>query len=219
VKVQVLLKTRKATYSFQLLPISVERIDVLESKLRDLQDEVDALRMNDQSTTARQDSAIRKLEESTYKLQKGLTSHETMIPQLKQETKALHAALEESVVISVPATTKVQGDLICWKNSAFVFGLSASNVTGVDGVVRVQTPGLYQVSVVVNHQTTAHNIAVEVLKGSECIQTAFAGFDQGHCGSTSLSCTARFDKADQLKVKCAAQLVQTSYLTLVRLGK
>ncbi|KAG6577947.1 uncharacterized protein IUM83_19824 [Phytophthora cinnamomi] len=41
--VQVLRKSRVATYTFAIEEISVERIDVLESKLRELQDKVDTL--------------------------------------------------------------------------------------------------------------------------------------------------------------------------------
>ncbi|GMF15092.1 unnamed protein product [Phytophthora lilii] len=40
--IQAAMKTRVATYTFYMEPISVERIDVLESKLRDLQEEVGA---------------------------------------------------------------------------------------------------------------------------------------------------------------------------------
>ncbi|KAE9203221.1 hypothetical protein PF004_g18193 [Phytophthora fragariae] len=43
VKVQVLMKSKVVTYTFNLEPISVERIDVLEAKLRDLQQEVKSL--------------------------------------------------------------------------------------------------------------------------------------------------------------------------------
>ncbi|KAE8884563.1 hypothetical protein PF003_g31411 [Phytophthora fragariae] len=44
VKLQVLKQLRVATYCIEMEPISLERIDVLESKMRDLQDEVDQLR-------------------------------------------------------------------------------------------------------------------------------------------------------------------------------
>lgn len=44
VPIRVLRATRVATYSFDLEPVSVERIDVLESKLRDQQDELERLR-------------------------------------------------------------------------------------------------------------------------------------------------------------------------------
>jgi hypothetical protein len=44
-KVQALIQIRVVTYSFELEPISVERIDVLEARMRDLQGEVKALRV------------------------------------------------------------------------------------------------------------------------------------------------------------------------------
>ncbi|EGZ04678.1 hypothetical protein PHYSODRAFT_368914, partial [Phytophthora sojae] len=44
VKIQAMLRPRMLTYAFDLEPISVERVDILEAKLRDLQDEVKDLR-------------------------------------------------------------------------------------------------------------------------------------------------------------------------------
>lgn len=214
VNIQVLLKTRVVTYSFDLEEISVERIDVLESKLHDLQDEVETLALS------RQTSTIQKLEEGIKKLLKDCAGRDAVILQLKEEVKAVHLARENSVVVLLQATTKTAGggDLVCWINSTFVFGVSAV-MTGLDGVVPVESPGTYQVAVVVNHQTGGHNMSIQMMKGSDCIQSAYCGYAQGHPGSTSLTCTTRLAKSDQLSVKCPANLVGTSYLTLIRLGK
>ncbi|EGZ06264.1 hypothetical protein PHYSODRAFT_246669 [Phytophthora sojae] len=218
VKVQVLRKARVATYTFVLEEISVERIDVLESKLRDLQDKVSTLRMGDEDLAARRSSAVQRLEEDLKKLQKSLDGRDVVISQLKDEVKALQLAQESSVVIPVQATTKALGDLVCWRNAAFIFGLNAS-VTGLDGIVRAESPGTYQVTAVVNHQPAGLNSSIQMMKGSDCIQSAYCGHAQGNSGSTSLNCTARLDKNDQLTVKCPANLTGTSYLTLIRLGK
>ncbi|OWZ04010.1 hypothetical protein PHMEG_00024166, partial [Phytophthora megakarya] len=79
--------------------------------------------------------------------------------------------------------------------------------------------GMYQVMVVVNHQPSAHNMNIQMMKGSECIQNVYCGHAQGNCASTSFVCTTHLVKTDQLTVKCPANLVGTSYLTLIRLGK
>ncbi|KAG7389155.1 hypothetical protein PHYPSEUDO_010957 [Phytophthora pseudosyringae] len=218
VKIQVLRKSRIATYTFDLETISVERIDVLESKLRDLQDEVEVLRSNDQEAASCQNAAIQKLDEGMKKLQRDVASRDAAVLQLKDEVKGLHLAQDNSVVIPLQATTKASGDLICWKNAAFIFGLNAI-VTGLDGIVRVESPGTYQVMVVVNHQSANHNLSIKVMKGSECIQSAYCGYAQGNYASTSVMCTIRMGKTDQLTVKCPANLSGASYLTLVRLGE
>ncbi|ETM48000.1 hypothetical protein L914_07411, partial [Phytophthora nicotianae] len=57
-----------------------------------------------------------------------------------------------------------------------------------------------------------------MMKGLDCIQSAYCAFAQNHPSSTSLVCTTHFAKNDQLTVKCPASLVGTSYLTLIRLG-
>ncbi|KAG6959347.1 hypothetical protein JG687_00008850, partial [Phytophthora cactorum] len=211
VKVQVLQKSRVATYTFHLEPLSVERIDVLESKLRDLQDEVAILRSKGTEASSLQNSTIQKLEEGMKKVLKDAAGRDIVILQLKEEVKAIHLAQESS-------TTKTQGDLICWRNSGFVFGLNPI-VTSLDGIVRVESTGTYQVAVVVNHQAAGHNMSLQMMKGSDCIQSAYCGYAQGHLGSTTLTCTAHLDKNEQLAVKCPASLVETSYLTLIRLGK
>ncbi|KAG2767836.1 hypothetical protein PC129_g15981 [Phytophthora cactorum] len=152
------------------------------------------------------------------KVLKDAAGRDIVILQLKEEVKAIHLAQESSVIIPLQATTKTQGDLICWRNSGFVFGLNPI-VTSLDGIVRVESTGTYQVAVVVNHQAAGHNMSLQMMKGSDCIQSAYCGYAQGHLGSTTLTCTAHLDKNEQLAVKCPASLVETSYLTLIRLGK
>jgi hypothetical protein len=44
VTIQVLRQSRVATYAFDMEPISLERVDVLESKMRDMQEEIESLR-------------------------------------------------------------------------------------------------------------------------------------------------------------------------------
>ncbi|ETK88202.1 hypothetical protein L915_07518 [Phytophthora nicotianae] len=220
VMIQVLRKSRVVAYTFILETISVERIDVLESKLRDLQDKVEIVRSKSEGTPSWQNSTIQKLEGEMKRLQKDAAGRDAVILQLKEEVKAAHLARESSLVIPLQATAKTipSGDLICWKNSAFVFGVNAVT-TGIDGVVRVDSPGTYQVAVVVNHQVGAHKICLQMMKGLDCIQSAYCAFAQNHPSSTSLMCTTHFAKNDQLTVKCPASLVGTSYLTLIRLGK
>ncbi|KAE9298555.1 hypothetical protein PF001_g15876 [Phytophthora fragariae] len=40
------------------------------------------------------------------------------------------------------------------------------------------------------------------MKGAECIQTAYCGFTDGYCSSTTLACTTRVEKNQQFAVKC-----------------
>jgi hypothetical protein len=69
--VQVLARTRVATYSFDMEPISVERIDVLESRMRDLQEEMKGLRVEAAESTkvVELQEAVKKLQEMVKKLQ------------------------------------------------------------------------------------------------------------------------------------------------------
>ncbi|ETO77047.1 hypothetical protein F444_07722 [Phytophthora nicotianae P1976] len=110
------------------------------------------VRSKSEETASRQNSAIQKIEEEMKRLQKDAAGRDAVILQLKEEVKAAHLARESSLVIPLQATAKTipSGDLICWKNSAFVFGVNAVT-TGIDGVARVDSPGTYQVAVVVNH--------------------------------------------------------------------
>ncbi|KAG7384481.1 hypothetical protein PHYBOEH_009430 [Phytophthora boehmeriae] len=236
VKIQVLRRSRVAKYSFILEPISVERIDVLESKMRDLQDEVDALREEGEEATAEHNAAVQGLEDVVKTLRQDLSdrgliidelrgmvnnvlqdmdNRGVMVSKLQEEVKALRVVNDSAVVFQAKATTKLN-DVIRWEPTGLGFGAS---VNGVDAVVRVITPGTYHATVVVNHQASEFNSVVQLKKGNECIQTAYCGFEQGHGGSTSLSCITQVKKGDHLAVLSNASLASTSYLTLVRIDK
>ncbi|KAE8884562.1 hypothetical protein PF002_g7569 [Phytophthora fragariae] len=109
------------------------------------------------------------------------------------------------VQVQVQVTTKV-ADWICWNNN-------------VDGIVRTNLPGLYHVTAVVNYKSKSTNAAIQFMKGAECIQTAYCGFTDGYCSSTTLACTTRVEKNQQFAVKCPVSLTGMSFLTIVRLGK
>ncbi|RLN48523.1 hypothetical protein BBJ29_007904 [Phytophthora kernoviae] len=236
VKIQVLRQSRVAKYSFSLEPISVERTDVLESKMRDLQDEVDALRAEGEEATTKHNTSLQEIGEVVRSLQQDLSdrgliidelravvnnvlqnmdNRGALISKLQDEVKALRVVNNSAAVVQAKATTKLN-DVIRWEPTGLGFGLS---VTGVDAVLLVVTPGTYHATVVVNHQASDFNSVVQLKKGNECIQTAYCGFEQGHGGSTSLSCITQVKKGDQLAVLSNASLTSTSYLTLVRIDK
>ncbi|KAF1773782.1 hypothetical protein GQ600_14780 [Phytophthora cactorum] len=135
-----------------------------------------------------QNSTIQKLEEGMKKVLKDAAGRDIVILQLKEEVKAIHLPKKAR-------NYKTQGDLICWRNSGFVFGLNPI-VTSLDGIVRVESTGTYQVAVVVNHQAAGHNMSLQMMKGSDCIQSAYCGYAQGHLGSTTLTCTAHLAKTN-----------------------
>ncbi|KAE9222740.1 hypothetical protein PF005_g6588 [Phytophthora fragariae] len=179
VKLQVLKQLRVATYCIEMEPISLERIDVLESKMRDLQDEVDQLREDSEEVIENQSRGLQDLEVSV---------------KLLQDHAGAGAGDDQS------------GGLVCWNNN-------------VDGIVRTNLPGLYHVTAVVNYKSKSTNAAIQFMKGAECIQTAYCGFTDGYCSSTTLACTTRVEKNQQFAVKCPVSLTGMSFLTIVRLGK
>lgn len=202
---QVLKQSRVATYSIEMEPISLERIDVLESKMRDLQDEVEQLREESEEVIANHSRGLQDLEVSAKLLQEDVDARETEIEELKKELKTLTASQDSTSTLQMQATTKV-ADWICWNNYA-------------DGIVRMNLPGLYHVTAVVNYKSKSANAAIQLMKGAECIQTAYCGFTEGYCSSTTLTCITRVEKSQQFAVKCPVSLSGMSFLTLIRLGK
>lgn len=92
-KVQVLNKFRLATYSFKLEPIPVEKIDVLQSKLRDLQEEIQILRVERQEAAIEQTTAISELRAEVEKLRLELDGQDNIIAGLENTVQALMVAI------------------------------------------------------------------------------------------------------------------------------
>ncbi|KAE9303134.1 hypothetical protein PF008_g22300 [Phytophthora fragariae] len=215
VSIQVIRKSRVMVYTFDLAPISVERIDVLEAKVKDLHEEVEALRLDALEVGKDNNYVMRELLKDVSSLREDLESRGVMISALRDELKALRTQQETLPSVQVQATTQI-GELIRWERQG---PLRDFNLNGVDGIIRVVQPGLYQAIVMVNHQTSNHNMSIRLMKGAECIQTAFCGYVSGGYNCTTLSCVVHLETTDQLSTQCNANLIGTSCLILTRLGK
>ncbi|EGZ05301.1 hypothetical protein PHYSODRAFT_566532 [Phytophthora sojae] len=191
VTLQVLRKSRGMTYAFVLEPISVERIDVLESKVRDMKIEMDKLRLE----KLRQESEARA----------------ALLTKILGDVRAQLKAKDIFVLAQAVATSRV-GDVIRWSNS------NLDGVFGEDGVIRLPLSGLYQILAVVNHHADRLPEAIQLMKGSTCVQFAYSGYTQGSFCSTSLMCVVRIDKGDQLTVKCPTEVVANTSITFTRIG-
>lgn len=207
VKSQVLNKARVASFSFTLQPISVERIDVLESKMRDLQEEVKALRLDTAGL------ATADVQDEVKQLRQELAAREAALSKLEREVKTLRAADHPPLVVQTKANTMVPN------SSVIQWGLVGvgDKVNGIDGMIRDLEPGTYQVSAVVTCLSNGFDCLVELKKGFECIQTGCC-YGKGHGDTTSLMCVTHITKGDTLSVCSNAQLSKTSYITLIRLG-
>ncbi|KAL4166719.1 hypothetical protein KRP22_013972 [Phytophthora ramorum] len=118
VNVQVLMKYRTATFTFDLGPVSVERIDILESKVQDLQREVKCLQAETASKSAA-DQAMQK-----------------MISDLRAEMNSLREARNPAGTILARATSQLGLEgVVLWRCE----GLKVT-----DGVIRDLKPGVYQ---------------------------------------------------------------------------
>ncbi|KAL3664759.1 hypothetical protein V7S43_010506 [Phytophthora oleae] len=141
VKMQALMKSRVVTYSFKLEPVSVERIDVLELKIRDLQEEVKAVR----AAAAGKDSEMQKT-----------------IADLRTEMNLLRETVKTPRVFLARATsqTGMEG-MIVWRCE----GLKVAA-----GAICDLNPGIYQVIIAVdfdsNHHPTNH---IRLSKGAKVV--------------------------------------------------
>ncbi|KAG7389158.1 hypothetical protein PHYPSEUDO_010960 [Phytophthora pseudosyringae] len=203
VKIQVLRQSRLATYIIDMEPISLERIDVLESKMRDLQEEVEHLREEGDEVIVNQSRGLHDLKVEVKLQQEDLDKREGEIVELQKELEELRVAHDSSTTVQMLATTR-QGEWILWGNASSV---------------RMLIPGTYEVTVIVNYQTNSANATIQLVKGNKVIQSVYCGVDQGYCNSTSLVCITAVEKNDQFLVKCPVGLTGTSYLTLIRIGK
>ncbi|RLN21064.1 hypothetical protein BBO99_00005177 [Phytophthora kernoviae] len=177
-------------YSFDLEPTAVERIDRLESRMCDLQEELKA---------ATEVTVVQQLQQEVSELQAKVTA----MQQIE------HSPLIIEAGAGAGANAKVKGgDIIRWYKAD-----GGQNINGVDGVVRDVKPGMYQVMLEVCMENDCTSL-VELKKNDECIQ------DQRSCKDCSafLSCVICVEEGDQMTVACDDKLVGYSYLTLVRLG-
>jgi hypothetical protein len=204
-KVQALIQIRVVTYSFELEPISVERIDVLEARMRDLQGEVKALRVE-----AGERTEVVELQDTVKQLQAELSCRQAEIADLQNKVE------NPLLTIQAEADSNTSEDVVCWS--------ATGNYTdGNDGIIRNLQPGAYQVTVVVNYVGTGEKQLVELLKGGEegeCLQVVCCcGFTAG-CTSSVLAQTASIDEGDELSVVCNPDLTSEypCYLMLTRVG-
>jgi hypothetical protein len=199
-KVQVLTRTRVATYSFDMEPISVERIDVLESRMRDLQEEVKALRVEATGITA-----MVELQESVKKLQSELSFRQVEISDLQSKIKDI-----ESTPLTIQAESNGQaGNAVRWVATG-----NYSN--GSDGIIRNLEPGTYQVIAVVNY-ASGNGQTLQLMRGGQSVQLVHCPYVNGNSSSV-LSRTMSVGEGDELSVVCTTNRVATSYLTVMRLG-
>ncbi|RLN68347.1 hypothetical protein BBJ28_00024989 [Nothophytophthora sp. Chile5] len=196
-KIRVLRSVWSAQYTFDLEPVSVERIDILESKLCDQQEELERLR-HDQEIGQILESKVRDQQEELERLRRDQEAGRTPI------------------FLEAEASRMSQdGKLLCWNK------VESDNfdMNGLDGVIRFRLPGVYSISVVVNYAPVNYNLTVELLKGSTGIRSAYCCYAGGNYSSNSLGCTTRFEKDEKLSVSCGANLVGHSYLSVVWLGQ
>ncbi|RLN70146.1 hypothetical protein BBJ29_010174 [Phytophthora kernoviae] len=206
VKIQVLKRSCVAKYSFLMESISVERIDVLESKMRDLQKEMKGLRLE---VVSGQNSAVLELQNEMAKLRGDLDGRVKLISDLRGEMNALRADNGKLYVIHAQGM-RLSGDLIIWGQTG------SKNVVGTDGTVKGLNSGTYLVTVVVNY----YGGEVRLMKNSLCFQAAFSTYSPNIAISNTLACFIRVTKRDTLSVHCIQSiLTKTSYLTLVRLSE
>ncbi|KAE8999288.1 hypothetical protein PR001_g19102 [Phytophthora rubi] len=224
VKIRVFRSTWEAKYTFDLHPVSVERIDILESKLRDQQGEIQKLFTMISWIESRMNSETKR---------KNSVSVERIVV-LESKLRDQHDELEQ-----------LRGEIgLTWEDKPYLErdGLSPSFVhlqtsrrnsestmkwgpttgadfasTGVDGVVKARRGGTYIIFVTVTTVPGA-NTPVYLLKNNTSIQVAYPGYSQGNIGSTSLSTIEVLENNNEITVKCSCKLVDTSYLCIARVG-
>ncbi|KAH7472560.1 uncharacterized protein KRP23_9548 [Phytophthora ramorum] len=151
VNVQVLMKYRTATFTFDLGPVSVERIDILESKVQDLQREVKCLQAETASKSAA-DQAMQK-----------------MISDLRAEMNSLREARNPAGTILARATSQLGLEgVVLWRCE----GLKVT-----DGVIRDLKPGVYQVNATVGFESCQSSTHLQLVKGTQLVCST-SGFHQ-----------------------------------------
>ncbi|KAL4146614.1 hypothetical protein PRNP1_012478 [Phytophthora ramorum] len=151
VNVQVLMKYRTATFTFDLGPVSVERIDILESKVQDLQREVKCLHAETASKSAA-DQAMQK-----------------MISDLRAEMNSLREARSPGGTILARATSQLGLEgVVLWRCE----GLKVT-----DGVIRDLKPGVYQVNATVGFESCQSSTHLQLVKGTQLVCST-SGFHQ-----------------------------------------
>ncbi|POM64143.1 Hypothetical protein PHPALM_20367 [Phytophthora palmivora] len=240
IHVDVLHKSRVATYNFKLEAISLDRIDMLESKLRDLQEEVNTLRANDEKTATTHSTQIERLHEtvqslslSLKKLEGEVASHTQTIQKLDEvdvsQTSKLQQLDDDIEDLCQSEVTRMLGGADQVNNEhADSFYFRASDKVGdwilwdtfPNGIVSSPASGTFYVVAVVNYQTSLFDQFIQLIRGNtllkwESCDNRYLG---GHSNTASLLCITYLEKNDQLAVHCPVSIVGISYLALVRVG-
>ncbi|RLN55800.1 hypothetical protein BBJ28_00026357 [Nothophytophthora sp. Chile5] len=220
VKIRVLRSVWSAQYTFDLDPVSVERIDILEAKLRDQQDILES-KLRDQEAGQILESKLRDQQEQLERLRHDLEGGQTLESKVRDQQKELERLRHDQeagrapIFLETAATQKTGAGRICWKEVAS----DDFAVISAEGVIRVHHSGVYTIAVVVNHQGMNSNFKIQLLKGTDCIRSVFCGYISGNLSSCSLGCTTRVEKDAKLTVTCDANLVEASYLSVMWVGK
>ncbi|KAL7690963.1 putative tumor necrosis factor-like domain superfamily [Plasmopara halstedii] len=170
VTIRVLRSMWKAKYTFDLDPVAVNKIDELESKLRDQQDEI---------------------EELEKQLKKG----------------------EKSAYIKLTTSTTRSNSILCWN-----YAISTEfESNGLDGAIKILRSGVYMIGAIVNAVSGA-NQKIQLMKNNNPIQVVTIGYCSKNSGSTVVNTIEQLEENDSLTIFCMAIRLNTSYLTVFRLG-
>lgn len=96
-KVNVMQQTCLATYKFTMEPISLERIDVLESKMRDLEEEIPDLRVKGATIASIQRFDCKQLSEGCVKSKKTIEKLSGDAAELSTTVKLLNGVVTSEV--------------------------------------------------------------------------------------------------------------------------
>ncbi|KAG7381846.1 hypothetical protein PHYBOEH_010732 [Phytophthora boehmeriae] len=191
VKIGMFSLAWEAKYSFVLEPVSVERIEMLEAKLGELE-KITGVRNGDADDEDDEDFVDEGSGDSD---DDGDDDDDNGEPRFIQLC-AMHK----------------YGNMLWW-NKVESDGFVA---TGHDGVLKVCSAGVYSIEAIVNCEPTGHNQEVSLMKNGERVQYVFVLYT-GHYSSASLSFVTELEANDELRVTCDCRLVGSSYMAVKRM--
>ncbi|KAE9326276.1 hypothetical protein PF008_g16688 [Phytophthora fragariae] len=247
VKVNVMQQYCLETYKFEMEPISLERIDVLESRMRDLEKEVRDLRLHGDTTHI---SDINSLGETAVKNERTIqklggdvaglgatlgnlngvvTSQTSSIEKLTGDANKLRQDLNGNDAEIRGLSRKVQELKLAQETTVSLDLHATAKVAGPSGgwihwegypkgFIRIDTSGMFYVAVTVNYMSAKHSAAISLMKGADCLESAACVVGDRYSSSVSLSRIIRVEANDTIAVHCPVDLVGKSHLALFRLG-
>ncbi|CAI5703761.1 unnamed protein product [Peronospora effusa] len=201
-----LRSTWVAKYSFELDPVEMDRINVMESTIRDQYDELQRLRSELYAVKA----------VPFIKLAADCMDQNKQFRWNKVDCAEFVVDNENGVIKArTQGVYSIRGVINCAPSNYSQYILSQCPRHPSNRPKAIKSTDWWGQLCICDKNLRDSHESIMILKNGECIQRSYCGYTAGKCVSTPLDCVALVKEGDALTITCDCDSVSMSYLSIV----